>query len=63
MVSYDFANGRLVRCREIEALETVLWALYPLSGLLSAPVSAYLEYLKQTFPLGTADELAAYLEE
>lgn len=63
LVSHDLAVGRLVRWGDVEGPETVLWALYPSRRLLSARVSAFLDYLKQAFPLGTADELAAYVEE
>tara|TARA_R110002020_G_scaffold850_6_gene4233 strand:+ start:4929 stop:5819 length:891 start_codon:yes stop_codon:yes gene_type:complete len=63
LVSHDLAAGRLVRWGDVEGPETVLWALYPSRRLLSARVSAFLDYLKQAFPLGTAEELAAYVEE
>lgn len=63
LVSHDLAAGRLVRWGDVEGPETTLWALYPSRRLLSARVSAFLDYLKQAFPLGTADELAAYVEE
>ncbi|MEJ8309819.1 LysR family transcriptional regulator [Agrobacterium larrymoorei] len=63
LVSHDLAEGRLVRWGDVEGPETVLWALYPSRRLLSARVSAFLDYLKQAFPLGTADELAAYVED
>ncbi|TPP10395.1 LysR family transcriptional regulator [Rhizobium glycinendophyticum] len=63
LVSHDLATGRLVRWGDVEGPETVLWALYPSRRLLSARVSAFLDYLKQAFPLGTADELAAYVED
>lgn len=61
LVSHDLAAARLVRWGDVEGPDTVLWALYPSRRLLSARVSAFLDYLKQAFPLGTADELAAYL--
>ncbi|MGO8557871.1 hypothetical protein ACC724_40135, partial [Rhizobium ruizarguesonis] len=41
--------------------EIDLWTLYPSRRLLSARVSAFLDFLKQDFPNGTADELAAYI--
>lgn len=63
LVSHDLAAGKLVRWGDVEGPETVLWALYPSRRLLSARVSAFLEHLKQAFPLGTANELAAYVEE
>jgi DNA-binding transcriptional LysR family regulator len=61
LVSHDLAAGRLVRWGDVEGPDTVLWALYPSRRLLSARVSAFLDYLKHAFPSGTADELAAYL--
>lgn len=63
LVSHDLAAGRLVRWGEVEGAETVLWALYPSRRLLSARVSAFLDYLKEAFPTGTAMELAAYVEK
>ncbi|WP_028004414.1 LysR family transcriptional regulator [Sinorhizobium meliloti] len=63
LVSHDLAAGKLVRWGDVEGPETVLWALYPSRRLLSARVSAFLDYLKQAFPLGIADELAAYVQE
>ena len=62
LVSHDLAAGELVRWGDVEGPQTVLWALYPSRRLLSARVSAFLEYLKEAFPKGTADELAAYVE-
>lgn len=61
LVSHDLAAGRLVRWGDVEGPDTVLCALYPSRRLLSARVSAFLDYLKHAFPSGTADELAAYL--
>jgi DNA-binding transcriptional LysR family regulator len=58
----DLASGRLVRWGDVEGFETALWALYPTRRLLSARVSAFLDYLREAFPRGTPDELAAYLE-
>lgn len=63
LVSRDLHAGRLVRWGEAEGPETALWALYPSRRLLSARVSAFLDYLKQAFPLGTAEELSAYVLE
>jgi hypothetical protein len=34
---------------------------YPSRRLLSARVSAFLDHLKEAFPMGTPDELAAYI--
>lgn len=61
VVSHDLAAGRLVRWGDVAGPEIALWALYPSRRLLSARVSAFLEYLKAAFPKGTPDELAAYL--
>ena len=61
VVSPDLAAGRLVRWGDVAGPEIALWALYPSRRLLSARVSAFLDYLKAAFPQGTPDELAAYL--
>ncbi|MBX5155715.1 MULTISPECIES: LysR substrate-binding domain-containing protein [unclassified Rhizobium] len=62
LVSRDLAAGTLVRWGDVDGPETRLWALYPSRRLLSARVSAFLDYLKVAFPMGTAEELAAYVE-
>jgi DNA-binding transcriptional LysR family regulator len=61
IVSPDLAAGRLVRWGDVDGPEVALWALYPSRRLLSARVSAFLDFLKAAFPKGTPDELAAYL--
>ncbi|MDV3253081.1 LysR family transcriptional regulator [Devosia sp. BK] len=61
LVSHDIAAGRLVSWGEVDAPEIVLWALYPSRRLLSARVAAFLEHLRQAFPKGSPDELAAYV--
>jgi DNA-binding transcriptional LysR family regulator len=61
VVSHDLAAGRLVRWGDVAGPEIALWALYPSRRLLSARVSAFLDYLKAAFPKGTPDELAACL--
>ena len=61
LVSHDLADGTLLHWGDIEGSEIALWALYPSRRLLSARVSAFLEFLKQAFPNGTPDELAAYI--
>lgn len=61
LVSRDIANGRLAHWGDVEGVEIALWALYPSRRLLSARVSAFLDYLRQAFPQGTPEELAAYL--
>lgn len=61
LVSHDIAAGTLVHWGDIEGPEIALWALYPSRRLLSSRVSAFLDHLKQAFPMGTPDELAAYI--
>ncbi|WP_296948544.1 LysR family transcriptional regulator [uncultured Massilia sp.] len=63
LVGRDLAAGTLVRWGDADAPEIALWALYPSRRLLSARVSAFLDYLKEAFPRGTPEELAAYLGE
>ncbi|PST21586.1 LysR family transcriptional regulator [Rhizobium sp. JAB6] len=58
----DLSAGRLVSWGEVEGFQTALWALYPTRRLLSARVSAFLDYLKEAFPRGMPEELAAYME-
>ena len=61
LVSPDLAAGTLVHWGDVEGPEIALWALYPTRRLLSARVSAFLDYLRGAFPRGTPDELAAYV--
>lgn len=61
LVSQDLQQGRLALWGTLDEPEVALWALYPSRRLLSARVSAFLDYLKQAFPNGTPEELAAYL--
>ncbi|MEX2696585.1 LysR family transcriptional regulator [Rhizobium mongolense] len=61
MVSHDLADGTLVNWGDIDGPEIALWTLYPSRRLLSARVSAFLDFLKQAFPNGTPNELAAYI--
>jgi DNA-binding transcriptional LysR family regulator len=63
LVSHDLAAGTLVHWGDVDGPEIALWTLYPSRRLLSARVSAFLDYLKEAFPMGTPDELAAYLGE
>ena len=63
LVSQDLADGTLSHWGDIENSEIALWALYPSRRLLSARVSAFLDFLKQAFPKGTPEELAAYISE
>jgi DNA-binding transcriptional LysR family regulator len=61
LVSHDLTAGRLVHWGDVDGPDTTLWALHPSRRLLSARVSAFLDHLKEAFPLGTAEELAAYV--
>ena len=61
LVSHDLAAGTLAHWGDVDGPEIALWALYPSRRLLNARVSAFLEYLKEAFPMGTPDELAAYV--
>ncbi|BAV50993.1 LysR family transcriptional regulator [Mesorhizobium loti] len=61
LVAHDLADGTLVNWGDIDGSEISLWTLYPSRRLLSARVSAFLGFLKQAFPNGTPDELAAYI--
>jgi DNA-binding transcriptional LysR family regulator len=58
----DLSAGGLVSWGEVEGFQTALWALYPTRRLLSPRVSAFLDYLKEAFPRGMPEELAAYME-
>jgi DNA-binding transcriptional LysR family regulator len=61
LVSQDLAAGTLVHWGNVEGPPITLWALYPSRRLLSTRVSAFLTFLKEAFPNGTPDELAAYV--
>ena len=61
LVSHDLADGTLVHWGDIDGPDIALWTLYPSRRLLSARVSAFLDYLKLAFPTGTPAELAAYI--
>jgi DNA-binding transcriptional LysR family regulator len=61
LAMHDLTAGTLVHWGDVEGSETAVWALYPSRRLLSARVSAFLEHLREAFPQGTADELAAYV--
>ncbi|MET3649020.1 LysR family transcriptional regulator [Phyllobacterium ifriqiyense] len=61
LVTHDLNDGSLTHWGDIEGSDIALWALYPSRRLLSARVSAFLDYLKQAFPNGTPDELASYI--
>ncbi len=59
LVSTDIARGSLVCWGETDTPPIALWALYPSRRLLSARVSAFLDYLREVFPTGAPEELAA----
>ncbi|NII10980.1 LysR family transcriptional regulator [Oleiagrimonas sp. C23AA] len=61
MVSYDLVAGTMVKWADIDGPEIALWALYPTRRLLNSRVSAFLDHLREAFPRGTPDELAAYI--
>ncbi|GEP12768.1 LysR family transcriptional regulator [Methylobacterium gnaphalii] len=61
LVGRDLADCTLAHWGDVDGPEIALWTLYPSRRLLSARVSAFLEHLKQAFPRGTPDELAAYI--
>lgn len=60
LVGRDLADGTLVHWGDVEGPDIALWALYPTRRLLNARVSAFLDFLREAFPKGTPDELAAY---
>jgi DNA-binding transcriptional LysR family regulator len=62
LVSRDIADGRLLHWGDVAGSNIALWALYPSRRLLSARVSAFLDLLRQSFPEGAPEELAAYLD-
>lgn len=62
LVAADLQAGRLVAWGDAKAPSIEIWALYPSRRLLSARVSAFLEELKQAFPLGSPEELANFAE-
>jgi DNA-binding transcriptional LysR family regulator len=62
LVSRDLAAGKLVHWGDIDGPEITLWTLYPSRRLLSARVSAFLDCLKEAFPSGSPEELAAFLD-
>ena len=61
LVSHDLAAGTLVHWGDVDGPGIDLWTLYPSRRLISARVSAFLDYLKEAFPKGTPDELASYI--
>jgi DNA-binding transcriptional LysR family regulator len=61
LVNHDLEAGRLAHWDDVDGPEIAVWALYPSRRLLSPRVSAFLEHLKEAFPNGTPDELAAFI--
>ena len=61
LVSRDMSKGRLVRWGDVVGSDIALWALYPQRRLLNARVSAFPDFLRQSFPEGTPEELAAHM--
>lgn len=62
LVGRDIARGRLLCWGDLAGSDIALWALYPTRRLLNAGVSAFLDFLRQSFPEGAPEELAAYLD-
>jgi DNA-binding transcriptional LysR family regulator len=62
LVSHDLSAGKLVHWGDVDGPEIAIWTLYPSRRLLSARVSAFLDFLKQAFPSGTPDELAGFID-
>lgn len=62
LVAADLQAGRLVAWGDAKGPPIEIWTLYPSRRLLSARVSAFLEELKQAFPLGSPEELANFAE-
>jgi DNA-binding transcriptional LysR family regulator len=60
LVSMDLAAGSLVLWGDVDGPDISLWTLYPSRRLLSARVSAFLDHMREAFPHGTPDELAAW---
>lgn len=61
LVIGDLSTGSLVAWGDVDGPDVALWVLYPSRRLLSARVSAFLNYLREAFPNGTPEELASYL--
>lgn len=61
LVTHDLAAGTLRHWGDVAGPEIALWTLYPSRRLLSNRVAAFLDFIKQAFPNGTPDELAAYM--
>lgn len=62
LVTKDLAAGTLACWGNVDGPEIALWALYPSRRLLSARVSAFLAFLKESFPTGSPEELAGFID-
>ena len=62
LVAGDLRSGALAHWGDGKGPAIEIWALYPSRRLLSARVLAFLEFLKEAFPLGQPEELAAYIK-
>ena len=62
LVSRDIGNGLLEDWGDVPRSDIAVWALYPSRRLLNARVSAFLDFLRQSFPRAAPEELAAYLD-
>ncbi len=62
LVTRGLAAGTLVSWGDVPGSDIALWALYPSRRLLNVRVSAFLDHLKDAFPRGKPQELAAYIE-
>lgn len=62
LVASDLHAGALVSWGDGKGPPIEIWTLYPSRRLLSSRVSAFLEFLKEAFPLGQPEELAAYIK-
>ncbi|TPG11444.1 LysR family transcriptional regulator [Rhodanobacter glycinis] len=62
LVASDLHAGALVCWGDGKGPPIEIWTLYPSRRLLSSRVSAFLEFLKEAFPLGQPEELAAYIK-
>ena len=61
LVGRELTAGTMAHWGDVEGRDIALWALYPTRRLLSARVTAFLNFLKEAFPRGSPDELAAYI--
>ncbi|MBW7973619.1 LysR family transcriptional regulator [Bradyrhizobium sp. BR 10289] len=62
LVSRDIAAGKLAYWGDVTGPEIALWTLYPSRRLLSARVSAFVDFLKEAFPTGSPEEFAAFID-